>query len=551
MDQDKPGATKGETHTYPEMRSCDGAIFKRMIQAGLAWLENQMEYVNSLNVYPVPDGDTGTNMYLTMQAALREMSSVSEQSLSAVVRSVAHGALMGARGNSGVILSQIFRGMAKSLDGKDRCGAAEFAAALQEGAAIAYKGVIRPVEGTILTVAREAADAAVATAAKCSDLVYVLERTVAEAKQSLARTPLLLDVLREAGVVDAGGQGLVLIFEGALRALQGQTVSPAPQAVQAPQATVAPGRQYGYDVQFILKGENLDLEGIRDAISKMGESALVVGDQHTIKVHVHAEKPGAILDYAVRQGSISDVVVEDMQAQYEAYTAAQERVVTPAASLSDIAVVAVVNGPGFERIFESLGASRIVPGGPTMNPSTEQLLNAIEGLENEKVIVLPNNGNILLAAEQARQLSRKQTAVVPTKTIPQGISALLAFNYQADLEENLALMERAAQHIQTAEITRAVRAAQVNGLDIKEGQIIGLLNGVLTTASDELLAVVREMLRQMNAQDCEIITVYYGATTTPQEVEEVAAMIRELYPKQEVEILDGGQPYYDYIISVE
>jgi DAK2 domain fusion protein YloV len=531
----------------------DGHEFRRGIEASTAWLEAHIDFVNSLNVYPVPDGDTGTNMYLTMQAALREMSTITEDSVSSVAQALAHGALMGARGNSGVILSQVWRGVAKQLDGKMQLTGSDWALALREGASTAYKGVMRPVEGTILTVVREAADAAMRAVAQRDDLSYVFEQTLQQAAATLQHTPDLLPVLKEAGVVDAGGQGLCIVLEGLLRHRRGEKIVVGPRArtAEVDRASIA-GEEYGYDIQCLIEGENLPLDTIRDTLMSMGDSVLVVGDSSTIKVHIHSDDPGRVMSYATSQGTLRDVVIENMQDQYKQFLARQEpRPATLAQPASEIAVVAVATGEGLRRVFESLGAGATAPGGQTMNPSTEELLKAISGLPAQQVIILPNNPNVILTAQQAQGMSPKQVVVIQTKTVPQGISALLAFNYQSDLRTNADLMERAAAQIQTIEITNAVRSVHVNGLRIQEGQFIGLLNGELLEAGNELQPVTQAMLQRLDMSGYEIVTVYWGANVTLEEAERLASWIQEHYADKEVELVEGKQPYYHYIISVE
>lgn len=530
---------------------CSGGGLRRALEASTAWLERHVGTINALNVYPVPDGDTGTNMLLTMRAALEELNNSPAQSASVVAHAVSYGSLMGARGNSGVILSQLFRGLARSLDKKETFTAVELAQAMKEASAIAYKGVIKPVEGTILTVAREAAEAAMAAAKERNDLLYVLERAVAEARHSVARTPSLLSVLAEAGVVDAGGQGLFVILEGALRLLQGRAVEATPELAAAVDLKVFEGEEYGYDTQFVIQGENLNVEEIREVIATMGDSVLVVGDSRTVKVHLHTDEPGTPLNYAAGLGSLREIVVENMQEQYQEFIRAQAPPSPVVEALGDIALVVVAPGAGLTRVFESLGVSAVVPGGQTMNPSTQEILKAIEGLKAEKVFVLPNNSNIIMAAQQARELSQKEVIVVPTKTIPQGVSAVLAFNYQADPEANAQMMEQAAHGVQTAEITTATRAAQINGVSVEKGEFIGLLDEVLTASGSTLEEVVQDMLGQMKADECEIITVYYGEDIAGAEAQKLADEIQASYPDQEVELVDGGQPHYHYILSVE
>jgi DAK2 domain fusion protein YloV len=536
-------------------RFCDGRGLKQLIRAGLGWLERHQAVINALNVYPVPDGDTGTNMLLTMQSAYREIQDSPEEAVGIIAHKVAHGALMGARGNSGVILSQIFRGFARALEGVGAFDTVQFAAALREAAATAYKGVIKPVEGTILTVAREAADASVTAATSTEDLTYVLEHVVHEARDSVTRTPTLLPVLAEAGVVDAGGQGLFVILEGMLRYSKGEPVafdSQLATAVDLHSLHLESEEGYGYDVQFIIHGEGLNVEEIRDAIASMGECALVVGDSRAIKVHVHSPEPGTPINYGASLGSLSQVIVENMQEQYQDFilSKAQQPMVPPK-PLSGVGTVVVAPGQGLMTVFESLGASVVVSGGQTMNPSTEDLLSAVESTPSDDVIILPNNKNIVLAAEQAKALSEKNVEVVPTITVPQGIAALLALNYQADLATNTRVMAEAVGAIHTADITTAIRSVQINGMDVREGEVIGLVNGKLQVKGASPPEVVMAALVQMSAADYEIVTIYYGDSITAEEADQLTGQIAERYQEQEIEVIDGGQPHYHYILSVE
>jgi len=534
--------------------SCSGEELKCLLGAGTAWLEKNATAINLLNVFPVPDGDTGTNMLLTMQAALEEIAHSPDHSVSAIAHGVAHGALMGARGNSGVILSQLFRGLARGLDGEDALSATKLAAAMKEASTVAYRGVIKPVEGTILTVAREAAEAAVAAAAEGDDLLYILERVVAAAKESVAKTPSLLSVLREAGVVDAGGQGLFIILEGILRFVKGESMEVAmPAEAAAAMVSAAPSKgemEYGYCTEFILEGRNLNLEEIKEKIDSLGDSTMVVGDENLVRVHIHTFRPGSVLEYATDLGVLHKIKIDNIQDQHQHFLQFEREAVPPKEE-GEIAVVAVVTGAGLTRVFESLGISAIVPGGQTMNPSTEELLQAIDSLAADKVIVLPNNENVIMSAQQARELSTKEVVVVPTATIPQGISAFLALDQQADLKTNAEAMERAAKGVQTAEITKAIRSTQIKGLQVEEGSAIGLLNRELTASGDTLDEVAREMLRQMGAERYEIITVYYGEDVSQDQAERLADEIRRRYPEQEVELIAGGQPHYHYILSAE
>lgn len=539
----------------------DGNHLLRCLRTASAWLDAHAAQINALNVFPVPDGDTGTNMSLTMRAALDEAGSGPYPAVSDVARVVSHGALMGARGNSGVILSQLLRGFARALDGKELLTPHSLAEALREAAATAYKGVMKPVEGTILTVAREAAQAAEQTANTGGDIRQVIEATTLAAEDALARTPSMLPVLADAGVVDAGGQGLTVFFQGILRHIRGERTVPTSVQTMDLMHAEAPNGRYNYDTQFIIIGQDLDPEVIRQRIAQMGDSVLVVGDRQTVKVHVHADSPGEALDYGISQGSVTSVIIENMQLQYEEFKANRQPVpVQPAAVrtngssqrlTSDIGVVAVVSGEGLQRVFESLGVSAVVSGGQTMNPSTQDLLTAMNSVEHKQVILLPNNSNIILAAQQAKELSSKQVLVVPTKTVPQGIAALLAFNYQATMQSNAELMQEAAKQVQTAEVTRAVRSVQVNGLSIAEGQVIGLLNDNLTTAGEDVSTVVLNLLERVHTEEHEIITIYYGENVSDGEARVLAEEITAAYPDLEVEVHDGGQAHYYYIISVE
>jgi DAK2 domain fusion protein YloV len=529
-----------------------------LIKASLAWLQHHQAAINALNVYPVPDGDTGTNMVLTMRSAWAEIKDSSERNVGRMARQMAHGALMGARGNSGVILSQIWRGFARSLDDKKIYRADDLADACQEASATAYKGVLKPVEGTILTVARAVADAATKAAKDTEDLERVLERIVFAAHEAVLLTPSLLQVLAEAGVVDAGGQGLFVILEGMLRYLRGETVAedveelPIVESVALASQGLEPVvTGYEYDVQFLVVGKELDVDAIRQHIAELGDCPLVVGDPTTIKVHVHVHDPGVPISYGASLGSLRDVVVEDMQAQYQDFIIEQRLSSQADQDVESIGVVAVVPGDGLASVFQSLGVSAIVRGGQTMNPSTKDLLEAIESLPNDRVILLPNNRNVILAAEQTCALSSKSVAVVPSRLVPQGIAALLAFNYQADLETNVAAMTGALGDVETGEITFASRSAMVDGIRVTEGEVIGLHDGTLKVNGETVEQVVRALLKEMDSEQCEIVTLYYGEDVSESEAERLADLLQRDWPEQEIEVVAGGQPHYPYILSTE
>lgn len=555
--------------------SCNGQQFRELVAAGLAWLEQNHQKVNALNVFPVPDGDTGTNMLLTMRSAYGRIQNSQDGHVGRMAHELSQGALMGARGNSGVILSQIWRGLAKALRDHETFTADELATALKEGSDTAYKGVMRPVEGTILSVIRAGAEEGVDAARKSKDLRFVLERILERCQQALAHTPNQLAILKQAGVVDSGGQGLVYILEGMLRQVHGERVAVVTAPVVTPalpqpaQALAAPadGLEFPYDVQFILMGQELNVNTVRDTIDAMGDSTVVVGDERTIKVHVHVKDPGMPISYGISLGVITDVVVENMQMQMEEIIAPhaaspalpppmQPAQLTAGADTltvepGQLAVVAVAAGDGLGQIFRSLGAAAIVNGGQTNNPSIEEILQAIEALPTDKVIVLPNNKNIILAAEAARDLTSKEVTVIPSRTIPQGISALCAWNPDSDAQATTRLMESACEDVASGEITRATRSVTLDGIDVNEGEIIGLANGKLCSADPDLLKVLNQTLETMALDERELLSIYYGQEVSEPEAKEIAAEVGSLYPDIEVELLCGGQPHYLYILGAE
>jgi uncharacterized protein len=562
--QEQTSYTPVRTQRPRRISVFDGQDLKKAILAGAAWLEEHREAINALNVFPVPDGDTGSNMSATMQAAIRDIVDSDDTAASTIAARVAHAALLGARGNSGVILSQILRGLAQGLDKKQTFSAPDLALALQEAQRLAYRAVLKPVEGTILTVVRETAEAAQVSAQRGDDLVTLVQEVVMAARQSVARTPDLLPTLKQAGVVDAGGQGLCTILEGIWHYVRGEVgvagVAASPAPMMSPEMGVKKGRvtideEFGYEVVFLLRGEKLDVEKIRQAIIDMGGvSTVVAGDEKLLKVHTHTEQPGKILDYGVSLGSLLDINIENLQEQSLTYAAASEaehaaEQAQPATQ--QIATVAVVAGPGFEEVFRGIGLTAIVPGGQTMNPSIEELLKAVEAVGPEQVILLPNNSNVILSARQVVGLTSKTVYIVPTETMPQGITALLGFNFEADFESNCKAMTEAAKNIQTAEITTAVRNAQIDGVRVREGDYIGLANGNLVIAGQDMERVIYETLQRMHIERYEIVTLYFGEDVTRQQAEETARRIKEKHSHLEIEVIDGGQPHYAYILSAE
>lgn len=567
------GEHKGDEVIY----ALDGHDLKSMVLAALTWLRKYQAEVNALNVFPVPDGDTGTNMTLTMTSAWNEIADVQEGNIGRLAGKVAHGALMGARGNSGVILSQILRGFARGLDSKEQMRAADVAVAMNAAQETAYKGVVKPVEGTILTVVREVAEETTGFVAETDDLLVIFERMVRSAKASVERTPTLLPVLRQAGVVDSGGHGLCIVLEGMWRSMAGLPVEVGACETTALEATAAAqladmhnfteemvnfDSNYPYDVQFIVMGDGMLVEEIRAKIESMGDCPLVVGDASTIKVHVHVSDPGAPISYGATCGSVSDVVVEDMAAQYEVFIAAQQAEAPSAApQLSvplffdeeppNIGVVTVAAGAGLSQVLMSLGATSIIEGGQTMNPSTAQILEAIAQSPTDQVIVLPNNKNILMAAQQAVEVSDKHVAVVPTRTIPQGVSALLALDQQATLDGNVAAMLNAAKDVITGEVTWATRDVELNGIDVREGDAIGLLDGNLVVDADSFDEVVHWLIAEADLEDRELVTLYFGEGVGGEPAQALAEKLADIYPDLEFEVVEGGQPHYPYILSIE
>jgi DAK2 domain fusion protein YloV len=536
-----------------------GQVLRDMFSAATGWLEKSSADIDALNVFPVPDGDTGTNMMLTMRSTMEEAYRAPDNSASGVAHAMAKGALMGARGNSGVILSQIWRGLAQGLDGKEFFNAADMATALQKSAEVAYNGVSNPVEGTMLTVMKDAAKEAQTQVEQGEeDIIALLDAVVTAAGDSVARTPRLLKVLKDAGVVDAGGQGIYTIMEGALRFLKGETelmrlrkpqiiVSDLPLTVPLPQAADVDEVPFGYCTEFLIKGEKMDPEEIKKRLEKKGESLIVVGDDSAVRVHIHTLTPGNIIHFGTKLGTLHQVSIRNMDEQHQDFLEMRKERM-PA---TDTAVIAVASGDGLVEVFGSLGAAAVVPGGQTMNPSTKDILQVVQSVSSENVIILPNNKNIILTAEQVQSLTEKKIKVVPTKTIPEGVVALLAFDYEADFKANAEIMEKALSSVKTIEVTKSVRATRINGLQIKRRQPIGLLDDELIAAGDSDLDVISKILDKLDMKQAEVVTIYYGEDVTAEEAEGINASITEQYPNLQVELIKGNQPHYSYILSIE
>ncbi|MBL8056800.1 MAG: DAK2 domain-containing protein [Anaerolineales bacterium] len=545
-----------------ELYAVSGLEFKQLTEAAIAWLTTNREIINALNVFPIPDGDTGTNMLMTMQAAYREVAGRADKNVGAIAHAIAHGALMGARGNSGVILSQIWRGFARALDSQESFDAPLFARALKEASETAYRGSVRPVEGTILTVIKDSALAAEDAVQRHREFRAVLERVVHAAQASVARTPELLPVLKQAGVVDSGGKGLTVLLEGMLRYLRGQPLDQPMDtvvrplhldAVGAALEAAEPGQEWEVVVDFRPRAA-VDLPAFYQQLEALGTAIQVGEGDGLYRVHIHLLKSRRHepLELVETFGTITNVHMENLLAQVEELQAVEvpPLPLTPVAP-GHLGLVAVAPGDGLARILASLGASAIVDGGQSQNPSTEEILTAISDLPTDQVVILPNNKNIILAAQQAAQLSPKQVAVVPSRSVPQGIAAMMQFAPSGSLADVSAAMERSLSTVQTGEVTVATRTVELNGVAVNEGQVIGLLNGQIAVAENDLSATVLRLLERMAASEPEVIGLYYGQDVTEAAAEQVAEAIRERFPDLSVELHDGGQPHYRFIISAE
>jgi DAK2 domain fusion protein YloV len=529
--------------------------------AATNWLIAHADEVDALNVYPVPDGDTGSNMAETMRAAIAEADATEEANVGVHAAALAHGALMGARGNSGVILSQLLRGFAHSVHGAPTLTPLALAQSLQEAAGTAYRAVMRPVEGTVLTVARLAGEEAARAVAERAEFPYVLRRTLDAARRALAETQHQLPALRQAGVVDAGGRGYVLLLEGAERWLQGKQDGPAPRAAVSPAAGRAGADVhaqldhfeggYGYCSEFLIVGKDLQEDAARAHFAAFGDSLLVVGDSGVLRVHIHTEDPGRALTYAAGLGRLQRVKVQDMSEQFVEFAAERPPPASsPSADLLPVGIVAVAAGAGFRALFESMGAA-VVSGGQSMNPSTEEILSAVRGREQDVVIILPNNKNVVLAGEQAAGLSDKQVHIVPTRTVPQGIAALLAVRFDAAPSRIVADMEEAARQVRTAELTVAVRDVELGGLPVHKGDVLGLLDGDVVAAGAAMEPVLADVLARMPAEHYEVATAYLGQDASESVGEELRAFLHQRYPMLQLELQSGGQPHYQIVLSVE
>lgn len=544
-----------------------------MVIQGSNHLSANAKFVDSLNVFPVPDGDTGTNMNLSMTSGAKEVKNNIQDHIGKVGQALSKGLLMGARGNSGVILSQLFRGFSKAIEQKKVINGKEFAGALESGVETAYKAVMKPVEGTILTVAKDAARHGVAMAKKTDDIIVIMEEVVKEAKASLKRTPDLLPVLKEVGVVDSGGQGLVIVYEGFLAELKGEalpdvvTTQSMNDLVNAEHHNNVQGHintediVFGYCTEFMvrvdqekLKGKPFSEDQFRQDLSKLGDSLLVISDEEVVKVHIHSEQPGEVLNYGQKYGSLVKMKIENMREQHtnivgESHVAEKTQPVKK--EKLEYGIVTVSMGSGIADLFKSIGAHAVIEGGQTMNPSTEDIVKAIKEVNAKKIIILPNNKNIIMAAEQAKEVSEEEVIVIPSKTVPQGLSALLAFNPNAELSANEESMTEALQNVKTGQITYAVRDTSIDGLEIEKDDFMGIADGKIVTKDKDKVKASQELLQKLLDEESEILTIIKGEDASTEDVEKVVEFVEANFEDVEIEIHDGKQPLYAFIFSVE
>jgi DAK2 domain fusion protein YloV len=554
----------------------DGKRFAEMVIQGANHLAANAKMVDALNVFPVPDGDTGTNMNLSMTSGAKEVKNNVQEHIGKVGIALSKGLLMGARGNSGVILSQLFRGFSKSVEMKPNISGNDFAQALEAGVETAYKAVMKPVEGTILTVAKDSAKKGVQAAQNSNDIIVIMEQVVKEAKASLKRTPDLLPVLKEVGVVDSGGQGLVFVYEGFLAVLKGEKLPDTPAASLSMDELVNTEHhknvqghintadiEFGYCTEFMVRFEQdkvvknpFDESVFRNDLSKLGDSLLVIADEDVVKVHIHSEQPGEVLSYGQKYGNLINMKIENMRQQHtnivgETHVAPISDHQRPSKEQQEFGVVAVSMGSGIADLFRSIGAHAVIEGGQTMNPSTEDIVKAVKEVNAKRVFILPNNKNIIMAAQQAAEVSDEEIYVIPSKTVPQGLSALLAFNPSTDLESNEAAMNEALKHVKTGQITFAVRDTQIDGLEIEKDDFMGIAEGKIVVKNKNKAKVAEELLSQMLDEDSEILTIIYGEDVSEDEVTQLTQFVEDKYGNVEIEIHDGRQPLYSFIFSIE
>ena len=549
------------------MEKINGLVLAEMIDLGSKNLAKNAEKINALNVFPVPDGDTGTNMNLSMSSGAKETAANVVENIGELGKSFSKGLLMGARGNSGVILSQLFRGMSQHIADKKEVNAKEFAEAIQNGVSIAYKAIIKPVEGTILTVAREAAEAGLKAAENTTSVVEVMEAIYAEAQASLKRTPELLPILKEVGVVDSGGQGLVCVYQGFVAALKGEKI----EGLEAVETNLVDMQfednhdmdfmnpediVYGFCTEFTVRldkeKKEFNEDKFREDMSKFGDSLLVISDSEFVKIHVHTENPGDVFNYGQQYGELIKIKSDNMREQHREVLRKQEAKQTTAPKeLKEQAMISISMGAGLSKVLTSMGVDYIVEGGQTMNPSTEDIMKAIKEVNAKNIFIFPNNKNIQLAAKQAAELAEENVFVVESKTAPQGLAAVMVYNPQAAAEENFANMQEVLSTVSTLEVTHAVRDTNIEGVEIKKDEFMGIRNGKIVVSNLSLNTVLEELLEKSLDEDSEIVTLYLGEESTEEYTDFLEQLIEEKYPDVEVELIESGQPVYPYIIGVE
>ena len=549
------------------MEKINGLVLAEMIDLGSKNLAKNAEKINALNVFPVPDGDTGTNMNLSMSSGAKETAANVVENIGELGKSFSKGLLMGARGNSGVILSQLFRGMSQYIADKKEVNAKEFAEAIQNGVSIAYKAIIKPVEGTILTVAREAAEAGLKAAENTTSVVEVMEAIYAEAQASLKRTPELLPILKEVGVVDSGGQGLVCVYQGFVAALKGEKI----EGLEAVETNVVDMQfeddhdmdfmnpediVYGFCTEFTVRldkeKKEFNEDKFREDMSKFGDSLLVISDSEFVKIHVHTETPGDVFNYGQQYGELIKIKSDNMREQHREVLRKQEaKQATAPKELKEQAMISISMGAGLSKVLTSMGVDYIVEGGQTMNPSTEDIMKAIKEVNAKNIFIFPNNKNIQLAAKQAAELAEENVFVVESKTAPQGLAAVMVYNPQASAEENFANMQEVLSTVSTLEVTHAVRDTNIEGVEIKKDEFMGIRNGKIVVSNLSLNTVLEELLEKSIDEDSEIVTLYLGEESTEEYTDFLEQLIEEKYPDVEVELIESGQPVYPYIIGVE
>jgi len=545
----------------------NGLVLAEMIDLGSKNLAKNAEKINSLNVFPVPDGDTGTNMNLSMSSGAKETAANVVENIGELGKSFSKGLLMGARGNSGVILSQLFRGMSQYIADKKEIDAKEFAEAIQNGVSIAYKAIIKPVEGTILTVAREAAEAGLKAAKNTDSVVEVMEAIYAEAQASLKRTPDLLPILKEVGVVDSGGQGLVCVYQGFVAALKGEKI----EGLESVETNVVDMQfeddhdmdfmspediVHGFCTEFTVRldkeKKDFNEDKFREDMSKFGDSLLVISDSEYVKIHVHTETPGDVFNYGQQYGELIKIKSDNMREQHREVLRKQEakQASTPK-EIKEQAMISISMGAGLSKVLTSMGVDYIVEGGQTMNPSTEDIMKAIKEVNAKNIFIFPNNKNIQLAAKQAAELAEENVFVIESKTAPQGLAAVMVFNPQASADENFANMQEVLSTVSTLEVTHAVRDTNIEGVEIKKDEFMGIKDGKIVVSNLSLNTVLEELLEKSIDEDKEIVTLYLGEESTEEYTDFLEQLIEEKYPDVEVELIESGQPVYPYIIGVE